>query len=86
MSRHSGSLLLAVALGGAGAAVGYGVLVGLSLGFGPLSGSVGQAFAYIVVGGVAALAVTYGPAVHWNWPEASFIAGAVRKVARRLRR
>ncbi len=80
------SLLLAVALGGAGAAVGYGVLVGLSLGFGPLSGSVGQAFAYIVVGGVAALAVTYGPAVHWNWPEASFIAGAVRKVARRLRR
>ena len=29
------SLLLAVALGGAGAAVGYGVLVGLSLGFGP---------------------------------------------------
>ena len=80
------SLLLAVALGGAGAAVGYGVLVGLSLGFGPLNGSVGQAFAYIVVGGVAALAVTYGPAVHWNWPEASFIAGAVRKVARRLRR
>ena len=35
---------------------------------------------------MTAVAVTYGPAVHWNWPEASFIAGAVRKVARRLRR
>ena len=80
------SLFLALALGGAGAVAGYGVLVGLSLGFGPLSGSVGQAFAYIAAGGIAALAVTFGPAVHWNWPEASFIAGAVRKVTRKLKR
>ncbi len=80
------SLLLALALGGAGAVAGYGVLVGLSLGFGPLSGSVVQAFAYIASGGIAALAVTFGPAVHWNWPEASFIAGAVRKVTRKLKR
>lgn len=80
------SFFLALALGGAGAVVGYGVLVALSLGFGSLSGSVPQAFAYILVGGAAALVVTYGPAVRGNWPEASFIAGAVRKVMRRLRR
>ncbi len=80
------SLFLALALGGAGAVAGYGVLVGLSLGFGPLSGSVVQAFAYIAAGGIAALAVTFGPAVHWNWPEASFIAGAVRQVTRKLKR
>lgn len=80
------SFFLALALGGAGAVAGYGVLVALSLGFGPLSGSVAQAFAYIAVGGIAALAVTFGPAVHWNWPEASFVAGAVRKVTRKLRR
>ena len=76
---------VALALGGAGAVVGYIVLVGLSLGFGPLSGSVPQAFAYILAGGCAALLVTYGPAVKGNWPEASFISGAVRKVARKLR-
>ncbi len=75
---------VALALGGAGAVVGYIVLVGLSLGFGPLSGSVPQAFAYILAGGCAALLVTYGPAVKGNWPEASFISGAVRKVARKL--
>lgn len=80
------SFFLALALGGAGAVVGYGVLVALSLGFGALSGSVPQAFAYILAGGAAALVVTYGPAVRGNWPEASFIAGAVRKVTRKLGR
>ena len=80
------SFFVALALGGAGAVVGYGVLVGLTLGFGPMDGSVARAFAYVVVGGLAALAVTFGPAVRGNWPEASFISGAVRKVARKLKR
>ena len=66
--------------------VGYGVLVALTLGFGPMDGSVARAFAYVVAGGLAALAVTFGPAVRGNWPEASFISGAVRKVARTLKR
>lgn len=51
-----------------------------------MDGSVARAFAYVVVGGLAALAVTFGPAVRGNWPEASFISGAVRKVARKLKR
>ena len=80
------SFFVALALGGAGAVVGYGVLVALTLGFGPMDGSVARAFAYVVAGGMAALAVTFGPAVHGNWPEASFISGAVRKVARKLKR
>ena len=66
--------------------MGYGVLVGLTLGFGPMDGSVVRAFAYVVAGGCAALVVTFGPAVRGDWPEASFISGAVRKVARKLRR
>ncbi len=80
------SFFVALALGGAGAVVGYGVLVGLTLGFGPMDGSVARAFAYVVVGGCAALVVTFGPPVRGDWPEASFISGAVRKVARKLRR
>ena len=80
------SFIVALALGGAGAVVGYGVLVGLTLGFGPMDGSVVRAFAYVVAGGCAALVVTFGPAVRGDWPEASFISGAVRKVARKLRR
>lgn len=73
-------------LGGLGAAAGWLVMLGLSSVLGPLSGSVLQAFGYIVAGGLVALAVTFVPALKLNWPEASFIAGAVRKVSRRLRR
>lgn len=80
------SFFVALALGGAGAVVGYGVLVGLTLGFGPMDGSVARAFAYVIVGGLAALIVTFGPAVRGRWPEASFISGAVRKVVRKLKR
>ncbi|WP_296013291.1 murein biosynthesis integral membrane protein MurJ [uncultured Adlercreutzia sp.] len=80
------SFFVALALGAAGAIVGYCVLVALSLGFGPLDGSVARSFAYVVVGGVAALVVTFGPAIRGNWPEASFVAGAFRKVMRKLKR
>lgn len=73
-------------LGGLGAAAGWLVMFGLSSVLGPLSGSVLQAFGYLAAGGLVALAVTFAPALKLNWPEASFIAGAVRKVSRRLRR
>ena len=48
------SFFVALASGGAGLVVGYGVLVGLTLGFRPMDGSVARAFAYVVVGGLAA--------------------------------
>lgn len=80
------ALLRGVALGGAGAAAGWAVVAALEAFVAPLGGSVGQAFAYIVAGGLVALVVTFAPALKLNWPEASFIAGAVRKVARKLGR
>lgn len=80
------ALLRGLALGGAGAAAGWAVVAGLEAFVAPLGGGVVQAFAYIVAGGVVALAVTFGPALKLNWPEASFIAGAARKVARKLKR
>lgn len=80
------SFFVALALGGAGAVTGYGVLVALSLAFGPLDGGVVRSFAYVVIGGLAALVVTFGPAIKGDWPEAAFVSGAVRKVARRLKR
>ena len=75
--------LRSLALGAAGAAVGYGVvrLVELAL---PLDGSIPHALACIVAGGVAAVAVTFGIALKLRLEEASFITSIVEKVARRL--
>lgn len=74
----------ALAFGGLGAASAWGVLHVLTLACGPLSGSVGQAFLYIVVGGLVALLVTYGLATACKVKEAAFISVIVGKVARKL--
>lgn len=78
--------VLGTLLGGAGALAGWGVLQGLSLAFGGLDGSIPQALAYVVAGGVVSLAVTFGAAVKLRLPEASFIMEITDKAARRLRR
>ena len=75
-----------LALGGLGALVGWGALTALQAFAGPLTGSLAQAFAYIVVGGVASLVVTFGLAAKLHIEEASFITDLVGKVARKLRR
>ncbi len=78
------SCALGILLGGAGALVGFGVLQVLSLAFGDLNGSVLQAFVYIVVGGAASLAVTFGIAAKLHLKEASFLTDAIGKVVRRI--
>ena len=78
--------VLGTLLGGAGALAGFGMLQGLQFVFGALSGSIPQAFLYVVAGGVVSLAVTFGLAVKLRLPEASFIMDIVGKVTRRFGR
>lgn len=75
-------LLLGLLGSGAGALT----LIGLQTLGGPLSGSIGQAFAYTVAGGLVALIVTFGPAVKLKLPEAAFVTNIVGKISRKLHR
>ena len=74
------AFLAALALGALGAAAGAGVLFALETFFGALSGSILQAFLYVVAGGVVSLIVTFGLALVLRVPEAAFL----RSIARRL--
>ncbi len=76
--------LAGLALGGLGALAGWGVLTALQTFAGALTGSLLQAFAYVAVGGVASLVVTFGLAAKLHIEEASFITGLAGKVARKL--
>lgn len=78
--------LRSVGLGLAGAVAGGAVLWALQAAFGPLTGSVPQALAYLAAGGVAALAAAFGPAIRLNLPEAAFVTAIAAKVGRRLHR
>ena len=73
-------------LGGIGALCGFGILTALETFVSPLSGSLLQAFGYIVAGGLVSLIVTFGLAHKLHIPEASFITNIAGKVFRKLRR
>ena len=75
-----GASFAGLLLGGIGALCGFGTFVG------PLSGSLIQAFGYIVAGGLVSLIVTFGLAHKQHIPEASFITNIAGKVFRKLRR
>lgn len=80
------ALATAVLLGGAGAAAGAAVLWLLQTLVSPLSGSIVQALAYVMAGGLVALAVTFVPACKLKVPEAAFINTIVRKIGGKLGR
>lgn len=72
--------------GGLGAATGFGVLFALETFVAPLSGSIAQAFGYVVAGGLASLAVTFGLAIRLHVPEAAFAGTLIGKVRNRFAR
>ena len=78
--------LSGLVLGGLGALAGWGALTALQTFAGALTGSLAQAFAYVAIGGILSLIVTFGLAAKLHIEEASFITGLVGKVARKLRR
>ena len=81
-----GASFAGLLLGGIGALCGFGTLTALETFAGPLSGSLIQAFGYIVAGGLVSLIVTFGLAHKLHIPEASFITNIAGKVFRKLRR
>ncbi len=79
MSAILKSGLRSLALGGVGAALGWGILFVLTSVLGPAA-SLLQAAAYCVVAGVPALVGTFGLALLAKVPEASFISGLLNRV------
>ncbi|WP_290996249.1 murein biosynthesis integral membrane protein MurJ [Gordonibacter sp.] len=80
------AVLSGLVFGGLGAAAGGGVLFALQTFVGPLSGSIPQAFAYVIAGGVVALVVTFGLSMKLHVPEAAFVTSIVGKVKGKLGR
>ncbi|MEG1494429.1 MAG: lipid II flippase MurJ [Gordonibacter sp.] len=72
--------------GGLGAAAGGGVLYALTTFVAPLSGSIPQALAYVMAGGIVALAITFGLSIKLRVPEAAFVGNIFAKVGRKLGR
>ncbi len=66
--------LVSLALGAAGSAVGALVLAGLGALFGPVGSSIAKALAYVVAGGLPALAVTYGLSLALHVPESRYLS------------
>lgn len=80
------SCLLGTLMGGAGAVAGALLLQGLSVFASPLTGSIGQAFAYIVICGLTSLFVTFGLAVKFEVEDAGFVTSLIRHVLAKLKR
>ena len=80
------AFVFGVIFGALGAGVGAGVLFALTTFIAPLSGSILQALVYIIIGGLLALATTFGLALKLNIAEAAFIGSLIAKVRAKLGR
>ena len=74
------SSMKALVLGVAGSALGGAILWGLQTMMAPLSGSVLQALAYTVAGGLPAVLVTFGAAMAMGMPEAATFTNLLRRL------
>lgn len=72
--------------GGLGAAAGGGALFALQTYLAPLSGSIPQALAYVLVGGIVALVVTFGLSIKLHVPEAAFVSSIASRLKGKLGR
>lgn len=79
------SFLRSLALGAAGALVGAGILWVLTMQLGPCQ-TPASSLAYIVVGGIPSLIVTFGLGIALHVPEAAFFSRALSRLAGRARR
>ena len=80
------AFIVALVLGTLGAAAGGGALFAAQTFIAPLSGSIAQAFAYIVVCGIVSLVVTFGIALKLKIPEAAFLSSIMARVTGKLKR
>lgn len=80
------SMLQGLVLGAAGAAVGAGLLALLNAFVAPFMGSILVSLAYIVIAGIAAVAVTFGIALKLQLPGVQHLAGILNRVLAKLKR
>jgi putative peptidoglycan lipid II flippase len=70
----------------AGAIVGGAIFWALSEFVASPTGSIGLSLAYVIVAGLISIAVTFAPAIKFNFPEAAFVISIANKITRKLRR
>lgn len=80
------SCVLGTLMGAAGSIVGGGLLWAITNYLAPLSGSIGQAFLYIVICGLTSLVVTFGLAIKFDVKDAGFVTSLIKRLLRKLKR
>lgn len=80
------SCVLGTLMGAAGSIVGGGLLWAITSYLAPLSGSIGQAFLYIVICGLTSLVVTFGLAIKFDVRDAGFVTSLIKRLLRKLKR
>jgi putative peptidoglycan lipid II flippase len=70
----------------AGAIVGGAIFWALSEFVASPTGSIGLSLAYVIVAGLISIAVTFAPAIKFNFPEATFVISIANKITRKLHR
>jgi putative peptidoglycan lipid II flippase len=70
----------------AGAIVGGAIFWALSAFVASPTGSIGLSLAYVIVAGLISIAVTFAPAIKFNFPEAAFVISIANKITRKLHR
>lgn len=80
------SCVLGTLMGAAGSIVGGGLLWAITSYLAPLSGSIGQAFLYIVICGLTSLLVTFGLAIKFDVKDAGFVTSLIKRLLRKLKR
>lgn len=80
------SCVLGTLMGAAGSIVGGGLLWAITSYLAPLSGSIGQAFLYIVICGLTSLVTTFGLAIKFDVKDAGFVTSLIKRLLRKLKR
>lgn len=80
------SCVLGTLMGAAGSLAGGGLLWIITSFVAPLSGSIGQAFLYIVICGMVSLFVTFGLAIKFDVKDAGFVTSLIKRLMRKLKR
>lgn len=80
------SCVLGTLMGAAGSIAGGGLLWAITSYLAPLSGSIGQAFVYIVICGFTSLLVTFGLSIKFDVKDAGFVTSLIKRLLRKLKR
>lgn len=80
------SCVLGTLMGAAGSIAGGGLLWVITTYLAPLSGSIGQAFLYILICGFISLLVTFGLAIKFDVKDAGFVTSLIKRLLRKLKR